>query len=84
MNRTQHIQVRQAHRSISDLVVKLILDGGDIIEEQVGGSLVIQLSNAERKRIGKWIKKLARQWDHINGVAVVAGRNTLITVYHQY
>lgn len=83
MELSKHIQIRQEQRSISDLIVKLILDGGDIVEEQTGGSQVIQLSNKEIKRIRKRIKKLAREWDHKSSVAVVECRDSLITTYHQ-
>ena len=84
MDFSKHIQVRQSQRSIPDLLVKLILDGGDIIEEQTGGYQVIQFSSKEKRRIGKRLKKLARQWDHLNGVAVVECHDALITAYHQY
>lgn len=84
MSASRHLEVRQSQRAISDLIVRLILDGGDIIDEQVGGSRAIELSNSEKKRISKHIKKLARQWDHVSNVVVVEDRGVLITTYHKH
>jgi len=84
MNTSKHFEVRQSQRAISDLVVKLILDGGVIIDEQLGGVRVIELSSSDRKRIGKRIKSLARQWDHVSNVVIVEGHGALITAYHKH
>jgi hypothetical protein len=84
MKQTKHFQVRQSQRSISDFMVRLILDGGDIIEEQVGGSKRIQLSIKEQRRIGKRLRSLVRNWDNICDVVVVEHDSALITTYHKH
>lgn len=84
MRKSKHFEDRQIQRSIPDLAVQLILECGDIIEEQKGGSCRLQISHSEARRVERQIKKLLKRWDKLQDIVVVETSESLITTYHQH
>lgn len=81
---TEHGRKRAAQRAISDIVLDVLLECGEM-EEQKGGTSLIELNRRERKALIKSLKQLLRALTNDTPPFAVMGESgRVITVGHKY
>ena len=81
---SEHSRKRAAQRAIPDIVLDVLLERGEM-DEQKGGTSLIELNRRERKALVKSLKKLLRALTNdASPYAVMADNGHIITVGHHY
>lgn len=78
MRKSHHFEVRKNNRGISDYLIELVLEYGDIMGDKVIlGKKKAEMLMSEIRHLEKGIKKICDK----NGLAVVIKDDTFITSY---
>lgn len=81
---TEHGRKRAAQRAISDIVLDVLLEYGEM-EEQKGGTSLVEFDRRQRKALIRSLKQLLRALTNdAPPFAVMGERGGVITVGHKY
>lgn len=81
---TEHGRKRAAQRAISNIVLDVLLECGEM-EEQKGGTSLVELDRRQRKALIKSLKQLLRALTNdAPPFAVIGDSGRVVTVGHKY
>jgi len=81
---TEHGRKRAAQRAISNIVLDVLMECGEM-EEQKGGTSLVELDRRQRKALIKSLKQLLRALTNDTPPFAVTGEGgRVITVGHKY
>ena len=83
MRVTKHANKRMQQRALPELWIQLLHRFGDV-KEQKGGAQEIYLSSRARKQLRRELKKVTRQFDHLQHAYLIEQGNAVITAGHKY